>query len=137
MSCIHHFAIPFFLFVFLLSSSALVEEQPLVLKYHNDPLLKGNITVNLIWYGHFTPTQRSIAVNFVHSLSRSPLLIPSASSWWKTTRKYKTGSSNLVVGTQVLHQAYTLSKSLNTSHLVALVGSWLIRPPGQATMCTG
>ncbi|PQQ14313.1 Phosphotyrosyl phosphatase activator PTPA [Prunus yedoensis var. nudiflora] len=30
--------------------SALVQQQPLMLKYHNGPLLKGNITVNVVWY---------------------------------------------------------------------------------------
>ncbi|XP_062022513.1 protein EXORDIUM-like 2 [Rosa rugosa] len=137
MSCIHHFAIAFFL-LFLVQPglggrklSALVEEQPLVLKYHNGALLKGNITVNLIWYGHFTPIQRSIIVDFIQSLSsrrRAPLL-PSASSWWKTTEKYKTGSSNLVVGRQVLREAYTLGKSLTSSHLVALAGVNKINAP--------
>lgn len=132
MSCIHQFAFAFFLLFLVQPSlglgvggrklSALVEQQPLVLKYHNGALLKGDITVNLIWYGHFTPIQRSIVVDFIQSLSsgqRAPLL-PSASSWWKTTEKYKTGASNLVVGRQVLHEAYSLGKSLKASHLVAL-----------------
>ncbi|KAM5562007.1 protein EXORDIUM-like 2 [Rosa sericea] len=137
MSCIHHFAIAFFL-LFLVQPgmggrklSALVEQQPLVLKYHNGALLKGNITVNLIWYGQFTPIQRSIIVDFIQSLSsrrRAPPL-PSASSWWKTTEKYKTGSSNLVVGRQVLREAYTLGKSLTSSHLVALAGVNKINTP--------
>ncbi|KAK9287460.1 hypothetical protein L1049_015881 [Liquidambar formosana] len=100
--------------------SALVQQQPLILKYHNGALLKGNITVNLIWYGQFSPIQRSIIVDFIQSLSSHPAPPPSASSWWKTTGKYKGGSSNLVVGKQILHNAYTLGKSLKTSHLVAL-----------------
>ncbi|PRQ24355.1 putative phosphate-induced protein [Rosa chinensis] len=137
MSCIHHFAIAFFLLFVVQPGlggrklSALVEQQPLVLKYHNGALLKGNITVNLIWYGHFTPIQRSIIVDFIQSLSsrrRAPLL-PSASSWWKTTEKYKTGSSNLVVGRQVIREAYTLGKSLTSSHLVALAGVNKINTP--------
>lgn len=104
------------LLIFLFTTStifaALVQEQPLVLKYHNGDLLKGNITVNLIWYGKFTPIQRSIIVDFIQSLNsrRSPL--PSASSWWKTTEKYKTGSSQLVVGKQLLDENYSLGKSL-------------------------
>ncbi|CAN6543813.1 unnamed protein product [Malus baccata var. baccata] len=104
------------------SFGALVEQQPLVLKYHNGALLKGNITVNLIWYGSFTPIQRSIIVDFIHSLAprRSPL--PSASSWWKTTEKYRGGATNLLVGRQILHEAYSLGKSLRNRHLVALAG---------------
>ncbi|KAI6678500.1 hypothetical protein NL676_039296 [Syzygium grande] len=52
---------------------------------------------------------------------RSP---PSAASWWRTTEKYKGGSSNLVVGRQALHEAYTLGKSLNNRHLRALAGKF-------------
>uniref|UniRef100_A0A2N9GR58 Protein EXORDIUM-like 2 n=1 Tax=Fagus sylvatica TaxID=28930 RepID=A0A2N9GR58_FAGSY len=100
--------------------TALVEQQPLVLKYHNGALLKGNITVNLIWYGAFTPIQRSIIVDFIQSLNSPRAPLPSASLWWKTTEKYKGGLSTLVVGKQVLHEAYTLGKSLKNIHLVAL-----------------
>lgn len=100
--------------------AALVQEQPLVLKYHNGALLKGNVTVNLIWYGKFTPIQRSIIVDFIHSLNSYSAALPSASSWWKTTEKYKGGSSNLVVRHQVLLENYSLGKSLKTSHLLAL-----------------
>ncbi|KAK4741192.1 hypothetical protein SAY87_024780 [Trapa incisa] len=108
-----------------LSMAALVQQQPLVLKYHNGDLLKGNVTVNLVWYGRFTPAQRSIIVDFIHSLS-SPvkLPLPSAASWWKTTEKYRGGSSNLIVGRQVLHEAYTLGKSLKRYHLLALAGKF-------------
>lgn len=135
MGSIYRFAI--LLSVLLLSSlvhptvatgrklSALVQEQPLVLKYHNGLLLKGNITVNLIWYGSFTPIQRSIIVDFIQSLNSLRAPLPSASLWWKTTEKYKGGgSSNLVVGKQILHEAYTLGKSLKSSHLVALAGKF-------------
>ncbi|XP_052204474.1 protein EXORDIUM-like 2 [Diospyros lotus] len=101
------------------SSSALVKEQPLVLKYHNGALLKGNIVVNLVWYGQFSPAQRSIIVDFIHSLN-SPAPLPSAASWWRTTSKYKGGSSNLVVGKQVLVENYSLGKFLKNSHVAAL-----------------
>ncbi|XP_059448169.1 protein EXORDIUM-like 2 [Corylus avellana] len=131
MSSIYRFAIPFALLFSLCCTiepavgsarklTALVQEQPLVLKYHNGVLLKGNITVNLIWYGQFTPIQRSIIVDFIQSLNSPGASLPSASSWWKTTEKYKGGSSTLVVGKQILHEAYTLGKSLKTAHLVAL-----------------
>ncbi|KAL5563300.1 hypothetical protein UlMin_033047 [Ulmus minor] len=103
--------------------SALVEQQPLLLKYHNGALLKGNITVNLIWYGSFTPIQRSIIGDFIQSLNFRHAALPSASSWWKTTEKYKGGgASNLVVGKQILHEKYTLGKALQNYHLVALAG---------------
>ncbi|KAL4349478.1 hypothetical protein AHAS_Ahas10G0046000 [Arachis hypogaea] len=71
------------LLVLLLVNStggALVQQQPLVLKYHNGQLLKGRITVNLLWYGTFTPIQRSIIVDFINSLSSGGPPQPSAAS---------------------------------------------------------
>nr|ACJ84530.1 unknown [Medicago truncatula] len=103
-----------------LSFGELVQEQPLVLKYHNGQLLKGKLTVNLIWYGTFTPIQRSIIVDFINSLSTTGAALPSASAWWKTTEKYKVGSSALTVGKQFLHPAYTLGKNLKGKDLLAL-----------------
>ncbi|XWS23915.1 hypothetical protein CRYUN_Cryun28dG0056800 [Craigia yunnanensis] len=127
-------AIPFFSLLLLLFSltlpspslattrklSALVEQQPL-LKYHNGPLLKGNITVNLIWYGKFSSTQRSIIVDFVNSLSsvgKTPS--PLVSSWWQTTGKYRGGLSSVIVGKLILDDKYSLGKALKTSQLTAL-----------------
>ncbi|KAJ8754802.1 hypothetical protein K2173_012726 [Erythroxylum novogranatense] len=110
----------FFCFVINHSISALVKEQPLVLKYHNGALLNGNINVNLIWYGTFTPIQRSIIVDFVNSLNPNRAPLPSASLWWRTTSKYHGGSRTLQVGHQILHQEYTLGKLLKTTHLLAL-----------------
>ncbi|XP_009122517.1 protein EXORDIUM-like 4 [Brassica rapa] len=106
------------------STAALVEEQPLVLKYHNGILLKGNVTLNLVWYGKFTSIQRSIIVDFIRSLSSSavPSKGPSVASWWKTTEKYKGGSSTIIVGKQLLLENYPLGKSLKSPYLRALSG---------------
>ncbi|KAJ8762505.1 hypothetical protein K2173_007944 [Erythroxylum novogranatense] len=101
--------------------AALVKEQTLVLKYHNGPLLKGNITVNLLWYGKFSPSQRSVIVDFLNSLSSSKTpLKPSVSSWWQTTGRYRGGPSVVVVGNQVLDGEYSVGKSLTTQQLEAL-----------------
>lgn len=108
--------------------AALVQEQPLILKYHNGLLLKGTFSVNLIWYGKFTPSQRAILVDFFHSLNsgeKSPSL-PSVSTWWKTTERYRGGrashlsSSNLVVGQQILDENCSLGKSLKKTQIIAL-----------------
>ncbi|KAK6916139.1 Protein EXORDIUM-like [Dillenia turbinata] len=100
--------------------TVLVQEQPLILKYHNGALLKGNITVNLIWYGTFTPIQRSIIVDFLLSLNVARTPAPSAATWWKTTEKYKGGSCTLVLGKQILEENYPLGKNLKDSHLLSL-----------------
>ncbi|XP_010520896.1 PREDICTED: protein EXORDIUM-like 2 [Tarenaya hassleriana] len=123
MASINRFAILLALFAVTvdLSAAALVEEQPLVLKYHNGVLLKGNVTVNLIWYGKFTPIQRSIIVDFIRSLNHPAAVpAPSVAAWWKTTEKYKGGASTLLVGKQLLLENYPLGKSLKSPHLRAL-----------------
>ncbi|XP_021713488.1 protein EXORDIUM-like 2 isoform X1 [Chenopodium quinoa] len=103
------------------SSAALVKQQPLTLKYHNGPLLKGKFSVNLIWYGKFTPAQRSIIVDFIQSLTTARTPHPSVASWWRTTEKYKGGgASTLVVGNQILHENYPFGKKLKNSHIIGL-----------------
>ncbi|KAI9095656.1 hypothetical protein K1719_026216 [Acacia pycnantha] len=126
MSLIYCNAIVFFtvLCLSLVAEGALVQQQPLVLKYHNGELLKGSITVNLVWYGTFTPIQRSIIVDFIESLNSPKAPLPSAATWWGTTEKYKGGSSALVVGKQYLHETYSLGKFLKSRHLLALASKF-------------
>lgn len=127
------FIAPFLVFYCLLLSSnptlasaprklALVKPQPLLLKYHNGPLLQGNITVNLIWYGMFSPVQRSTIVDFIHSLSSSPTATPrpSVSSWWQITSRYRGLPCTLVLGKQILDESYSYGKVLKPSQLVVL-----------------
>lgn len=107
--------------IFHQAFSALYKPEPLVLKYHQGLLLKGTVTVNLIWYGSFTPAQKSIVVDFLQSLNSPPAATPSAATWWDITEKYKgIGSSNVVVGKQFVDEKYSLGKSLKNSHLVYL-----------------
>lgn len=110
------------LFLASTSTAALVQQQPLLLKYHNGSLLKGSVTVNLIWYGKFTPVQRSIIVDFLQSLNSPKPAKPSVSGWWKTTEKYKSGggASTVVVGKQFLDENCSLGKSLKNSQIVYL-----------------
>ncbi|KAH7845496.1 hypothetical protein Vadar_002891 [Vaccinium darrowii] len=101
--------------------AALYQQPPLVLKYHNGPLLKGTVTVNLIWYGKFSPIQRSVIADFVQSTAaKNTPPPPSVASWWQTTENYKGGSSDLILGTQILDENCSLGKSLNTSQIVDL-----------------
>ena len=68
----------------------LVQDQTQLL-YHNGPLLSGKISINLIWYGKFKPSQKAIVTDFITSLSSSPpqqTVQPSVAAWWKTTGKY-------------------------------------------------
>lgn len=101
---------------------ALVQPEPLILNYHNGPLLKGNLTVNLIWYGKFTPIQRSIILDFIQSLSSSTHNTPqpSVSSWWQITERYRGGPCTITLGKQFHDQTYSQGKLLTQSKLLVL-----------------
>ncbi|XP_021900748.1 protein EXORDIUM-like [Carica papaya] len=106
----------------------LVQDQSQLLHYHNGPLLSGKISVNLIWYGKFKSSQRAIISDFVNSLSPSMSKTeqPSVATWWQTTEKYyhllKKSSSalSLYMGKQIIHQDYSLGKSLTTRQIIEL-----------------
>ncbi|KAL0908594.1 hypothetical protein M5K25_023096 [Dendrobium thyrsiflorum] len=123
--------LPFLLLLLLSSSTAfhsssytphrsliLVQQQPLILRYHNGPLLKGNLTLHILWYGKFTPSQRAAISDFVVSLSPSSKLPPpSAASWWATTAAYPGGAAIISIGHEILDTSYSLGRSLTTASL--------------------
>ncbi len=103
-------------------------DQQLQFQYHKGPLLTGKISINLIWYGKFNPSQRAIISDFITSLS-SPTTTtaqPSVATWWKSTQKYynlinkSPNLATLTLGTQILNDNYTLGKSLTTNDIVKL-----------------
>ncbi|XXG86424.1 hypothetical protein AAC387_Pa11g1323 [Persea americana] len=113
--------------------TALVQDQPMPLQYHNGPLLSGTISLNLIWYGSFKPSQRAIVSDFLNSLSSRSQSQPSVSTWWKTTEKYyslaRTKSNNnnkkpllLTLGKQILDENCSLGKSLSSKQIQRLAG---------------
>ncbi|XP_061345950.1 protein EXORDIUM-like 2 [Gastrolobium bilobum] len=111
---------------------ALVQPEPIVLKDHKGPLLKGNVTVHVLWYGNFTPTQRSIIIDFIKSLSSAyHAPSPSVRSWWQTTARYRGGPCTLAVGKQILDDTYSLGKSLKTTQLVALASKTVTKTRGK------
>ncbi|KAJ6730337.1 PHOSPHATE-RESPONSIVE 1 FAMILY PROTEIN [Salix viminalis] len=73
-----------------LAGSDQTDQQPFLFRYHNGPLLTGNISINLIWYGKFKPSQRAIVTDFIASLvSSKPTSAQfSVAKWWKGTEKY-------------------------------------------------
>ncbi|KAG7037601.1 Protein EXORDIUM, partial [Cucurbita argyrosperma subsp. argyrosperma] len=100
-------------------------------EYHGGRLLSGNITINLIWYGNFSPSQEAIVGDFIASLSASKSAIsrqPSVSTWWTAINKYynlarsfKKSSRFLIsLGSQIHDRKYSLGKSLTKRHVLAL-----------------
>ncbi|XP_078430154.1 protein EXORDIUM-like 2 [Wolffia australiana] len=103
--------------------TALVKEPPLTLKYQSGPLLKGVVTVDLVWYGRFSASQRAIIVDFLRSFTGTPVSSPSVSSWWSTTGAYGSGGTAVIsLGSQVDDDNYSLGKSLKSADLVSLAG---------------
>ncbi|KAH9287873.1 hypothetical protein KI387_031990 [Taxus chinensis] len=113
--------------------AALVEEQPLVLTYHKGPLLStAPVDVHVVWYGKFSPVQRSIMGDYLQSLGahlHGKSKKPSVSTWWKTTVKYKGGVSNQAavsiarLGKQKIDDSYSLGKLLKRTDITAFVES--------------
>ncbi|XP_030528686.1 protein EXORDIUM-like 2 [Rhodamnia argentea] len=97
-----------------------LKTKPLVLKYHKGRLLKGNVTVNLLWYGGFSPAQRSVVADFFRSLSSPAKSSPSVASWWSTTAAYAGGPANIILGKQLVDSRYSLGKVLKNQHIVSL-----------------
>ncbi|KQJ98734.1 protein EXORDIUM-like 2 [Brachypodium distachyon] len=97
----------------------LVTQPPVTLTNHHGQLLTGNYSVNLLWYGRFTPAQRATVADFVLSLSSSPAP-RSVASWWATTARYHPGAARLALGRQVLDPSLSLGKRLSESHLASL-----------------
>ncbi|KAK4859912.1 hypothetical protein QYF36_014106 [Acer negundo] len=104
-------------------------QNELLFQYHNGPLLAGKISINLIWYGKFKPSQRAIVSDFINSVSSSSKPSkteqPSVAKWWKLTEKYyqlskKPSSLVLSLGEQILDESYSLGKSLTNQQIVKL-----------------
>ncbi|KAK1432181.1 hypothetical protein QVD17_09073 [Tagetes erecta] len=99
---------------------AVIQTPTTVLTYHKGSVLYGNITVNLLWYGKFSPSQKATIIDFLNSLNNNLLPPPSAASWWQTTRQYKGGLRSIHVGKQSVDEKCSLGKSLKDSDLITL-----------------
>ncbi|KAG6504767.1 protein PHOSPHATE-INDUCED 1 homolog [Zingiber officinale] len=108
--------------------SAPVEEQPLSMTYHRGALLTGNVSVNLIFYGSFSATQRAIVSDFVSSLSphtrHKGSFEPSVATWWRGLARYyaasRTRSPRIYLGEQILDEGYSFGRSLGDADLAKL-----------------
>jgi hypothetical protein len=102
----------------------LVSPAPVTLTNHHGQLLTGNHSVNLLWYGRFTPAQRAVVADFLMSLSApaaaSSPAAPSVAQWWATTARYDPGAARLALGRQVLDPSLSLGRRLTEASLAAL-----------------
>lgn len=123
--------------------TSLVPPTPLVLLYHNGPLLTGDsqspLLVHLLWYGSFSPSQRSIVTDFFSSFSEPSTrthvapgqrmnkqhVLPSVQSWWKLVASYVDKSNASVANVVKLGKQssdiYSIGKNLKRVHMQALL----------------
>ncbi|XP_062190930.1 protein EXORDIUM-like 2 [Phragmites australis] len=100
----------------------LVSPAPVTLTNHHGQLLTGNHSVNLLWYGRFTPAQRAVVADFLLSLSApvASASAPSVASWWATTSRYHPGAARLTLGRQVVDPSLSLGRRLSETSLASL-----------------
>ncbi|CAL5321254.1 hypothetical protein CsSME_00002219 [Camellia sinensis var. sinensis] len=59
--------------------------------YHGGPLLSGNVSLTVLWYGQFQPIEKRVIRNFVKSLSLEGVQMyfqPHVSCWWRQVESY-------------------------------------------------
>jgi Phosphate-induced protein 1 conserved region len=108
----------------------LYQPQPTLLTYHNGAVLRGDIPIDILWYGQFTSAQKSIISDFILSLTANTQTPnPSVAQWWKTIDQFYLSktvknngptSTNLLLTNQITDDKYTLGRSLTLSQISQL-----------------
>ncbi|KAL3504764.1 hypothetical protein ACH5RR_034605 [Cinchona calisaya] len=107
----------------------ILQENTMLFQYHKGPLLTGKISMNLVWYGNFKPSQKAIISDFITSLSSSPqsqVIQPSVTTWVNSINQYYYNSINsknsvqFSLGSQILDEQYSLGKSLKMQQIKQL-----------------
>ncbi|XVE95281.1 hypothetical protein REPUB_Repub02eG0082500 [Reevesia pubescens] len=110
--------------------TSLYQPPPMALTYHKGALLEGNLPVSILWYGEFSPAQKSIIADFLLSLNPrkenlGPYPVKSlVSHWWNTIQTYmkKAGKkgNRIVLANQVTDRNCSLGKILKKSQISRL-----------------
>lgn len=60
------------------------------ISYHNGPLLTGNVSLALLWYGEFLPVEKTVVRTFIESLGmeKSMSFQSDVHSWWQKVHSY-------------------------------------------------
>ncbi|GJN22335.1 hypothetical protein PR202_gb09890 [Eleusine coracana subsp. coracana] len=124
-----------------------------MLSYHNGDVLHGDIPVSVLWYGKFTPAQKSIISDFLLSLTSAPQATsPSVAQWWNTidqqylsnkaVQSIKPNSAGIITKTQVLlanqvsDAKCSMGKSLTSAQVSALAARAKPKKGGVALVLT-
>ncbi|CAL1380011.1 unnamed protein product [Linum trigynum] len=130
------------LLLIIISLTSHISAADVPFEYHNGDLLSGNITVNVVWYGLFKPTQKVIVMEFLASLDAdmaSDNPPPSVLNWWNLLDKYystlksKNGLTlpSISLSPKMINdEDYSLGKSLTQNQLVELAKKGNIEEDG-------
>ncbi|XP_021740102.1 protein EXORDIUM-like [Chenopodium quinoa] len=126
--------------------ASLYEAQPMPLKYHNGPLLEGQLPVYVLWYGKFSPSQKTIVSDFFLSLDRPArkhdrVVGPTVGLWWHTVqtnymKKAGKGRLHVILSKQHVDEECSLGKNLNKSQLAELARRVNSKPIGLTLVLT-
>ncbi|XP_075642492.1 protein PHOSPHATE-INDUCED 1-like [Castanea sativa] len=124
--------------------NSLYQPPPMSLTYHNGALLEGNLPISILWYGDFSPAQKSIVSDFLVSLNpqnqKQQTQNPSVSNWWNTIQIYmkKAGKkqTNVVLANQVSDNNYSIGKKLKKSQISELAHVANSKPGGLTLVLT-
>ncbi|KAI9201788.1 hypothetical protein LWI28_029286 [Acer negundo] len=114
--------------------TSLYQPPPMSLTYQKGPLLEGALPVSILWYGKFSPVQKSIVVDFLLSLNpekkhhlNTDLSVsaqPSVYKWWSTIQTYmkKAGKkeTRILLSNQFSDQNCSLGKILKRNQVSEL-----------------
>ncbi|XP_007018743.2 PREDICTED: protein EXORDIUM-like 2 [Theobroma cacao] len=126
--------------------TSLYQAPTMALSYHKGALLEGNLPVSILWYGEFSPAQKSIIADFLLSLNPqkenlgpSPVK-PLVSHWWNTIQTYmkKAGKKDarIVLANQVTDRNCSLGKILKKSQISRLARRVHSKPGGLTIVLT-
>lgn len=94
------------------------------------PVMTTNITVHIIWYGKWQPSQKRIIREFINSISADSSPPPSVAGWWKTVQLYtdQTGSNisrTVRIGSEKNDRFYSHGKSLTRLSVQSVIKSFI------------
>jgi hypothetical protein len=117
--------------------NSLYQPPPMSLTYHQGVLLEGNLPISILWYGEFSPAQKSIVSDFLLSLNQQEKQNPSVFLWWNTIQTYmkKAGKkeTHVVISNQISDNNYSIGKTLKKSQISELALK-VNSKPGELTL---
>ncbi|KAJ4953245.1 hypothetical protein NE237_030077 [Protea cynaroides] len=101
-----------------------------VIRYHNGPLLTGNIKLAILFYGNFGNVHKQAITVFVKSLNTiNAAPEPSVATWWRTIESYQSAAKhggvspriNVQIFKKVDDVSYSVGKIITQDFIATLV----------------